>query len=142
MDGWVNKNGRKWNRASRVRAARHFRAYVRTPSKPKAPIIREPCHFHPYVLGEAHHVDYRKPFKVAWLCGWAGMSCHRKVERGLLALPPEAVKDYTAVVKPHLKPGLRGKKNPMSKHRRKISAMEAFEKGAKEILNRRHKLPF
>lgn len=117
-DRWLKK-GKKWNRASKVRVARLFRSYVQRPSKPEAPIVREACFFHPYVLGEAHHVDYRRPFLVAWLCGWSGMSCHRRVDHGGLELPPEALRDYTALVRPHLRPGLRGQKNGMSRTARK-----------------------
>lgn len=123
-DKWM-KGGRRWNRASRVRVSRLFRSYVQTPSKPRAPIVREACHFHPYVLGEFHHTDYRRPFVGAWLCGWAGLSCHRKVDHGTLELPPEAIRDYTAVVRPRLRPSMAGKGNPMHRSKRKTKGRGA-----------------
>ncbi len=55
------------------------------------------------MVGEAHHVDYERPFLVAWLC----QSCHRKVDHGGLRLYKKYVWDYTSLIDGIAKLGLR-----------------------------------
>ena len=102
-----------------------FRRHVRKPSNPTARIHREPCFFcvedarlrsketgEPLdlsrcLIGEGHHVDYARPFLVAWLCE----SHHRQVDHGALKLPKRALWDYESVVACIWKPGNRGANN-------------------------------
>jgi hypothetical protein len=115
-DKWQD-GGEAWNSPEKERVAKRFRAHVRTPSNPKGRIHREKCFFckREYPLPEewphlpradAHHVDYSRPFVVAWLC----FRHHRAVDHGR-KLPPTALHDYSSLVAPLLKRGLEGNKN-------------------------------
>lgn len=99
-DQWTKSDGTRWNPADRVRVARLFRAHVDTPSnrarRRSCRIVRQPCHWHPDEPGEAHHIDYEKPFVVVWVglrCG-----CHRKVDHGAVKIPKRAIWDYTSLI--------------------------------------------
>ena len=122
MTGWKVKSGKRWGRKTAIRAARLFRSYVRTPSNPDGPIERKPCIFHPRVLGEWHHPDHRRPFFGVWLCGFAGLNCHRQHHRGLLPVPEEKFEDYLPVVRSRLRPALRGTRNGMHASKRRVKS--------------------
>lgn len=105
-DRWT-AHGRRWAKSERDRVAHRFRSYVRTPSNPRGPIVRQPCPLHPdKVRSEFHHIDYRLPFVGIWCC----FSCHRKIDHGNLSVVVE-IWDYTPVVEHMFKPGLLGNKN-------------------------------
>jgi hypothetical protein len=97
FDYWRHGD-KKWNTAERTAVARLFRAHVDTPSNRlrgrSCRIHREACAFHPGVTGEAHHVDYARPFLVAWLCA----RCHRRVDHGGVKLLKKHVWDYTSLI--------------------------------------------
>jgi hypothetical protein len=99
-NSFLTKDGRRWQRADRIRVARLFRAHVDTPSNRRrgrsCRIQRRDCHWHPGVTAEAHHVDYARPFAVVWaglLCG-----CHRRIEHGTLTVTRRAIWDYTSLI--------------------------------------------
>lgn len=100
-DRWTKADGTRWNDAERDRASRLFRYHVSTGA-----IVRQPCHFHPYVEGEAHHVDYDQPFLVAWLGGRL-CGCHRKADHGSLEITPAMLHDYSKIVKQVPQRGIR-----------------------------------
>ena len=94
-DFWKNRN----LDPLRVRCARRFRYHVNTRSNPRGRIFRLPCVFCPLDRGtqqpsEAHHVDYAKPFLVAWLCEVH----HRMVDHGSLKLQARMLCDYSGLV--------------------------------------------
>jgi hypothetical protein len=99
-DRFLTSTGARWNRLDRIRAERLFRAHVDTPSNRRAGrscrIIRLPCHWHPEIVGEAHHIDYTRPFVVAWVGGICG--CHRRIDHGSLKIPRRAIYDYTSLI--------------------------------------------
>lgn len=110
-DRWKTKEGSRWNKAKRIRAARLFRAHVDTPHNRKVNrscrIQRERCWFcvqnaraggYPQEkhlpLAPFHHLDYDRPFLGVWTCD----SHHRKIDHGALRVPQKAMRDYTSDV--------------------------------------------
>lgn len=97
---WKKKDGSRWNSHERTRVARRFREHVRTTKNPRGRIHREPCVLggEDHGTGEAHHVDYSKPWVVMWLC----RPCHRRVERGEVKLDKRWIRrrlwDYSSLV--------------------------------------------
>lgn len=117
-DRWLRRDGERWTSTEIIRIQRRFRHHVRTPHNPRGRIYRERCAFAgrgkgecwAHVLtpegvpvAEAHHVEYASPWKVVWLC----TSHHRKVERKTVRLRKRDVWDYTSLIEPIGKPGLR-----------------------------------
>lgn len=113
-DRWLIR-GKRWAKAhpDKARVARRFRHHVKSRWNPNGRIVRLSCAFRDYPShrdeceapigpGEAHHVDYDRPFAVVWLCAVA----HRRVDHGGLKLTATRVCDYTSLVAPMLKPGL------------------------------------
>lgn len=83
----------------RVRCARRFRQQLWSPAHPERRIHRvyrcvnwRECRTGD-VQTEAHHIDYRKPYVVVWVC----RSCHRRIEHGL-KVPRRWIHDYTSLV--------------------------------------------
>jgi hypothetical protein len=116
-DKWQGGDGACWNTREKQRIAERFRSHVRTKSNPRGRIHREKCYFctreypnpeeWPHLpRADAHHVDYARPFVVAWLC----FRHHRAVDHGR-ALPPTALHDYFSLVAPLIRRGLEGNKN-------------------------------
>lgn len=124
-DKWT-KDGKRWSVRERDRIAERFRSHVRTPSNPKGRIIREFCtecaKSGVQKKAEAHHPDYRKPFKVAWLC----YGHHRSADHGGLELTERDFWDYTSLVRPLLKPGLEGNQNAV-KDSQVVDLTDEFE---------------
>jgi hypothetical protein len=124
-DRWKGPDGKRWARADKVRAAKRFRSHVRTPSNPAGRIIRDKCWFCMRDLKRsrqghqiqrmadagAHHVDYSKPFLVAWLCE----AHHRRVDHGLISLPKMALHDYSSLIP--IRRGLEGNQNALKDSR-------------------------
>lgn len=114
-DRWRKKDGNRWNDPEKVRVARMFRHHVQTRRNPKGRIVRLPCAFadHPDHREECispagpatefAHVDYSRPFFGTWACAVA----HRRLEHGSLKLTQRRTFDYSSLVAPIVKPGLR-----------------------------------
>lgn len=102
---WVDKNGERFSSPEQQRVQALFRRHVRTPCHPRGRIHREMCYWHPETeLGQAHHLDYARPFRVVWCCE----KCHRDIELGWLKVPTRAIWDYTELLAPVLRPHLQG----------------------------------
>lgn len=109
---------RRDNASKPVRAARMFRYHVHTASNPRGRIFRLPyafCGFDGDQLteSEAHHIDYDRPFVIVWVC----YKHHRAIERGEIKVTKTRVCDYTSLVAPLLKPGLRAENRARPKLR-------------------------
>ena len=103
---WKKSDETRWNNAERDRVSRMFRHHVRNPSHPRGRIHREACHWHPNVVGEAHHLDYAHPWRVVW-AGGEECGCHRRIDHGSLKVPQRAIWDYSSLIEAVAKPGLR-----------------------------------
>lgn len=125
-DKWRDKLGKRWQAKANTKIAHTFRSHVDTPSNRahgrSCRIHREPCfacaadyyaalqafptiNFKPPLEpGEAHHIDYVRPFVVVWVCH----RHHREVDHGSLKIPKKAIWDYSSLIpvrslKRHLK---------------------------------------
>lgn len=122
-DKWLKLDGTRWGHEAKVRVARLFRHHVRTPSNPLGRIVRDPCwwcarasvrgdgprleHLPP---GEAHHVDYERPFLVTWAC----QPHHREIDHGSRKVPTMALRDYSSLV--HQRHGARRENRKSNPH--------------------------
>lgn len=99
--------------------ARRFRHHVRTRWNPHGRIWREACAFCPSDEAQAHHVDYSRPFVVAWVCE----ACHRLVEQGELKVTARHLWDYTSLVR--TRPGGWRTGEPDRRSRRRVAGNDA-----------------
>lgn len=94
---WQKEDGSPWFAAIDRRAHKRFQRHVRSVRNPRGRIRREPCfNGGPEHTGEgeAHHVDYERPFVVLWCC----VSCHRKVDHGSLKYKKTDLWDYSSLI--------------------------------------------
>lgn len=104
MKHWKDEKGKRWYKTEHIRVTRLFRYHVATTHNPRGRIHRMICAYckpnTQTTESQAHHINYQFPFVIVWVC----VSCHRKIEAGVLIVTPSKICDYTELVRPILRP--------------------------------------